>query len=64
MSPHGLRHTYASMLNAGGRNLTEISGQLGHSQQSTTLNMYTHLFKEASAASRSIADDLDALVSK
>ena len=64
VSPHGLRHTYASMLNAGGRNLTEISGQLGHSQQSTTLNMYTHLFKEASAASRSIADDLDALVSK
>ena len=64
VSPHGLRHTYASLLNDAGRNMTEISGQLGHTQLTTTMNTYTHLFKEASIASKSIADDIDELVSK
>ena len=61
---HGLRHTYASMLKYLGRDLTEISPQLGHTQQSTTLNIYTHLFQSASVSSRSIADDLDRLISE
>ena len=60
---HGLRHTYASMLKYLGRDLTEISPQLGHTQQTTTLNIYTHLFQSASVSSRSIADDLDRLIS-
>lgn len=64
VSLHGLRHTYASMLKWAGRDLVEISGQLGHTQQSTTLNVYTHLFQAASASSKSIADELDKLVSK
>ena len=59
---HGLRHTYASMLKWSGRDLIEISNQLGHSQQTTTLNTYTHLFKKASIASRSIASDMEALI--
>ena len=60
---HGLRHTYASMLKWRGRDLVEISGQLGHSQQSTTLNIYTHLFQDASVASKGIAADLDEFIS-
>lgn len=63
VSLHGLRHTYASMLKWLGRDLVEISPQLGHTQQSTTLNIYTHLFKSASASSRSIASELDRMVS-
>lgn len=59
---HGLRHTYASMLKWRGRDLVEISGQLGHSQQSTTLNIYTHLFQDASVASKSIATDIDQFI--
>ena len=59
---HGLRHTYASMLRWLGRDLVEISPQLGHSQQSTTLNIYTHMFQDASIASRSIARDIEQLV--
>jgi len=61
---HGLRHTYASMLKWTGRDLVEISGQLGHSQQSTTLNIYTHLFQDASIASRSIAHDIEELIAE
>ncbi len=56
---HGLRHTYASMLKWLGRDLVEISGQLGHTQYSTTLDLYTHLFQRAAIASRSIAMDIE-----
>ena len=56
---HGLRHTYASMLKWMGRDLVEISGQLGHTQYSTTLDLYTHLFQSATIASRSIARDIE-----
>ena len=59
---HGLRHTYASMLKYQGRDLVEISKQLGHSQQSTTLNIYTHLFQDAGVISKSIASDLEELI--
>ena len=64
VSLHGLRHTYASMLKWAGRDLVEISGQLGHSQQTTTLNIYTHLFQDALSASKSIASDLEKLISE
>ena len=59
---HGLRHTYASLLKWSGRDLVEISSQLGHSQQSTTLNIYTHMFQDASIASKSIARDIEELM--
>lgn len=54
---HGLRHTFASMLNASGEfDIAEISAALRHSNISTTLNIYTHLFEEATHSSRRIAD--------
>ena len=56
---HGLRHTYASMLKWAGRDVMEIQSQLGHSQPTTTLNTYTHLFNEASIISRDIAHYMD-----
>lgn len=62
VTPHGLRHTYASMLTWAGRDLVEVSRQLGHSQLSTTLDIYTHLFQDAGIASKLIASDLDALI--
>lgn len=61
---HGLRHTYASMLKWLGRDMVEVSHQLRHSQMSTTMNIYTHLFQDASIASKSIADELDELVAE
>lgn len=61
---HGLRHTYASMLKWLGRDLIEISPQLGHSQQSTTLDIYMHLFQDATDLSKDIAADLDKFVKR
>lgn len=54
---HGLRHTFATMLNASGEfDLAEISAALGHSSIGTTINIYTHLFDEASNSARRIGD--------
>ncbi len=56
LSIHGLRHTHTSMLTALGQDITEVSRRLGHSQKSTTLNIYSHLFLKNDDK---IADTLD-----
>lgn len=56
LSVHGLRHTFASMLNSQQIDIARISAELGHSNISTTLNTYTHVFGGATASSRGIAD--------
>ena len=57
---HGLRHTYASMLIAEGVPVSEVSAQLGHASTDITLRVYTHLFTDASTASRAISDAINA----
>ena len=52
---HGLRHTHASMLINKGIPIAEVSTQLGHSSIDITLRTYTHLFSEASTASKRIS---------
>ena len=52
---HGLRHTHASMLAHMNTDKMQISERLGHSELSTTLNIYTHLFEDAD---REIAENL------
>jgi integrase len=52
---HALRHTHASMLVHLGEDKVQVSNRLGHSQISTTLNIYTHLFEESD---RRLADNL------
>ena len=52
---HSLRHTHASMLAYIGTDKMQVSSRLGHSQLSTTLNIYTHLFENAD---KHIASDL------
>ena len=37
---HNLRHTQASLLIAGGRDIKTVQGRLGHQLASTTLNIY------------------------
>ena len=59
ISVHGLRHTFASMLNNAGVDIARISRELGHSNISTTLGVYTHVFGGATASSRGIADALN-----
>ncbi|NBI65058.1 site-specific integrase [Clostridiales bacterium] len=55
---HCLRHTYTAMLSWLGKDISEISKSLGHSQKSTTLNTYMHLFQDADDAKRKTALEL------
>jgi integrase len=45
VTPHGLRHTYASMLILLGRKPPEISRYLGHADVSITMQVYVHFLK-------------------
>lgn len=49
----------ASLLIYNGEDVRTVSAMLGHSQTSTTLNIYTHAFETAQAqASEALADKL------
>ena len=50
VSIHSLRHTNATLLIAAGTNVRTVSAHLGHSQTSTTMNIYSHSIKSAEAA--------------
>jgi integrase len=55
-----LRHTNASLLIANGTDVATVAGLLGHSQPSTTLDIYTHAFdKNKKAASAALHDGLE-----
>ena len=47
---HSLRHTNATLLIAQGINVRTVSGRLGHSMVSTTMDIYSHELKSADAA--------------
>lgn len=57
---HGLRHTFATLLNSKNVDIAQISAELGHSTITTTLNTYTHVF-DATSSSRQIADTVDSI---
>jgi integrase len=48
-SPHTLRHTNISMMIAQGVDIKTVSARAGHSNVSTTGNIYTHQIKSANA---------------
>lgn len=45
LTPHALRHTYASMLIRHGADAVEVARLMGHSNPAFTLNRYTHMFQ-------------------
>lgn len=60
LNVHSLRHTAASLMIAGGADVATVSGLLGHSQVSTTLDIYTHAFDDKKkAASAVLHESLD-----
>lgn len=59
LNVHSLRHTNASLLIANGTDVATVAGLLGHSQPSTTLDIYTHAFdKNKKAASQELHQGL------
>ena len=57
---HQFRHLNATLLINSGTDARTVSSALGHSQVSTTLNIYTHTFAEAQArAGEALADVLE-----
>lgn len=56
---HQFRHLNASLLIYNGEDVRTVSAALGHSQPSTTLNIYAHTFAQAQAqASEALAEAL------
>jgi integrase len=44
---HSMRHFHASVLINAGVDVVSVSGNMGHSNVTTTMNIYSHLFQEA-----------------
>ncbi len=59
VTPHTMRHTFASILISEGRSVEFVSRQLGHARTSTTLDIYSHLF-EAERHAQEARDGLEA----
>lgn len=57
--PHKFRHGQASLLIAAGVDVVTVSKRLGHSQVSTTQNIYSHLLEKSD---RAASDTLSALI--
>ena len=56
ITPHSLRHTYCSLLIAQGEDLATVADHMRHSDQSTTLKIYTHVMKHRR---KGVAERLD-----
>ena len=60
LNVHSLRHSNASLLIANGADVATVAGLLGHSQPSTTLDIYTHAFdKNKKTASQAMQSSLE-----
>jgi integrase len=53
---HSLRHSYASLEIADGTPLVVVSRRLGHSQVSTTANIYSHVIQSAEEKAAKVGD--------
>lgn len=55
---HSLRHTNATLMIAGGMNLTTVAKRLGHANTNTTTKIYAHAIKTAEEAAAEMLDDI------
>lgn len=59
LTPHSLRHSFASLLFEAGATVPYVMAQLGHSDPKVTLGIYAHVLNR----DREQGERLDALVS-
>ncbi|MGN0476056.1 MAG: tyrosine-type recombinase/integrase, partial [Ruminococcus sp.] len=55
---HSFRHTFATQAITSGTDVATVSSILGHSQTSTTLNLYTHAVQAANVKAINVMADL------
>ena len=55
---HALRHTHASQLIAGGKDILTVSRRLGHGSPEITLRVYSHLFSSKDKAAAETAEQM------
>ena len=55
---HSFRHFFATQAIINGTDIATVSSVLGHSQTSTTLNIYTHAVKQANVKAINVVADL------
>ncbi len=55
---HSLRHTNITLQIAAGIPLTTVSGRVGHSRPSTTLDIYSHFIKTSDQQAADILDNI------
>ena len=55
---HGLRHTSATLLISQNIDVKTVSNRLGHSQASTTIDIYTHALKQLDKKAAETLDNL------
>jgi integrase len=55
VTPHGLRHTAASLMLAAGVPLIVVSRQLGHANPNVTAQVYAHLFADSQLDEAAVA---------
>lgn len=55
---HSFRHTFATQAITSGTDVATVSSVLGHSQTSTTLNLYTHAVQMANVKAINVVADL------
>ena len=58
VTSHGLRHTNITMLISNNVDIKTVSARAGHSDIQTTLNIYTHYFKQADKEASNKIDEL------
>ena len=58
INPHAFRHTMTSLLIFNGMDSVSISKRLGHSQVSTTTNIYAHVMEEADKRNADILGEI------
>lgn len=57
INPHGFRHTMASLLIFNGIDPVTVSHRLGHSETSTTTDIYAHMIADADSRSADLIGD-------